>query len=55
MTGIGSPTNPKADFRLETCFQENSEAFMISVTSAITRTIQWIGLYDRSFVKNSEQ
>ena len=51
ITGIGSPTNPKADFRLETCLQEDSEAFTISVTSAITRIIQWIGLYDRSFVK----
>ncbi len=51
ITGIGSPSNPKADFRLETCLQENSEAFTISVTSAITRVIQWIGLYDRSFVK----
>ena len=51
VTGIGSTTNPKADFRLETCLQENSEAFTISVTSAITRIIQWIGLYDRSFVK----
>ena len=51
ITGIGSPTNPKADFRLETCLQENSEVFTMSVTSAITRIIQWIGLYDRSFVK----
>ena len=51
ITGIGSPPNPKADFRLETCLQETSEAFTISVTSAITRIIQWIGLYDRSIVK----
>src|SRR5215211_827283 len=51
ITGIGSPPNTKADFRLETCLQENCEAFTISVTSAITRIIQWIGLYDRSFVK----
>jgi glutamine---fructose-6-phosphate transaminase (isomerizing) len=51
ITGIGSPPNPKADFILETCLQENSEAFTISVTSAIIRIIQWIGLYDRSFVE----
>jgi fructoselysine-6-P-deglycase FrlB-like protein len=51
ITGVGGPPNPKADFRLETCLQENSEAFTISVTSAITRIIQWIGLYNRSFVK----
>jgi fructoselysine-6-P-deglycase FrlB-like protein len=51
ITGIGSPPNAKADFRLETCLQENSEAFTISVTSAIVRIIQWIGLYDRSFVE----
>ncbi|HET6717253.1 MAG TPA: SIS domain-containing protein [Nitrososphaeraceae archaeon] len=51
VTGIGSPSNPKADFILETCVQEKSEAFTISVTSAITRIIQWIGLYDKSFVE----
>ena len=51
ITGIGSPPNAKADFRLETCLQENSEAFTISVTSAIVRIIQWVGLYDRSFVE----
>jgi fructoselysine-6-P-deglycase FrlB-like protein len=51
ITGIGSPPNAKADFRVETCLQENSEAFTISVTSAIVRIIQWIGLYDTSFVE----
>jgi fructoselysine-6-P-deglycase FrlB-like protein len=51
VTGIGSPPNPKADFRLETCLHENSEAFTVSVTSAITRIIQWIGLYNKSFVE----
>jgi fructoselysine-6-P-deglycase FrlB-like protein len=51
ITGIGSPSSSKADFRIETCPQENCEAFTISVTSAITRIIQWIGLFDTSFVK----
>jgi fructoselysine-6-P-deglycase FrlB-like protein len=51
ITGIGSPLNAKVDFRLETCLHENSEAFTISVTSAIIRIIQWIGLYNRSFVE----
>jgi fructoselysine-6-P-deglycase FrlB-like protein len=51
ITGIGSPPNAKADFRIETCLQENSEAFTISVTSALVRIIQWVGLYDRSFVE----
>ena len=46
ITGIASPTNYNADLRIETCSQENSEAFTISVTSAIVRIIQWIGLYN---------
>jgi glutamine---fructose-6-phosphate transaminase (isomerizing) len=48
VTGIGSPPNNNADFRIETCAQENCGAFTISLTSAITRIIQWIGLFDRS-------
>jgi fructoselysine-6-P-deglycase FrlB-like protein len=51
ITGVGSSPGLKADFRLETCPQENSEAFTVSVTSAITRIIQWIGLYNRPFVE----
>ena len=47
ITGIASPPNHNADFRIETCAQENSEAFTISVTSAIVRIVQWIGLYNR--------
>ena len=44
VTGIGSPDNSFADIRIETCAQENCGAFTISLTSAITRIIQWIGL-----------
>ena len=51
VTGIGSPHYSGADFRLETCSLENSEAFTISVTSALVRIIQWIGLYNRSFLE----
>lgn len=49
--GIGSPPNNNADFRIETCAQENCGAFTISLTSAITRIIQLIGLFDRSFLE----
>ena len=49
VTGIGSPHNPGADIKLETCSLESSEAFTISVTTALVRIIQWIGLYNRSF------
>jgi glutamine---fructose-6-phosphate transaminase (isomerizing) len=52
ITGIGSPPNNNADFRIETCAQENCGAFTISLTSAITRIIQWIGLFDRSILEN---
>jgi fructoselysine-6-P-deglycase FrlB-like protein len=44
VTGIGSPGNSSADIRIETCAQENCGAFTISLTSAIARIIQWIGL-----------
>jgi glucosamine--fructose-6-phosphate aminotransferase (isomerizing) len=56
ITGIGSPlmTSSKADFRIETCPQENCEAFTISLTSAITRIIQWIGMYDPVFLEKFE-
>jgi fructoselysine-6-P-deglycase FrlB-like protein len=45
ITGIGSPiSKPKAvDFRIETCAQETSGAFTISLTTAIVRIIQLIG------------
>jgi glutamine---fructose-6-phosphate transaminase (isomerizing) len=53
VTGIGSPltSNNKTDFRIETCPQENCGAFTISLTSAITRIIQWIGMYNAVFLE----
>ena len=53
VTGIGSPltANDKTDFRIETCPQENCGAFTISLTSAITRIIQWIGMYNPVFLE----
>jgi fructoselysine-6-P-deglycase FrlB-like protein len=53
ITGIGSPltTDSKTDFRIETCPQENCGGFTISLTSAITRIIQWIGMYNAEFLK----
>ncbi len=52
VTGLGSPDNftpttPAAtpDIRIKTCAQENCGAFTISLTSALVRMIQWIGLW----------
>jgi glucosamine--fructose-6-phosphate aminotransferase (isomerizing) len=57
ITGIGSPhnTDKNTDLRIETCAQENCGAFTISVTSAITRIIQWIGMYETEFLDKFEQ
>jgi fructoselysine-6-P-deglycase FrlB-like protein len=55
VTGIGSPPNHNADFRIETCAQENCGAFTISLTSAITRIIQWIGLSNRVFLEKFKE
>jgi len=55
ITGIGSPPNSNADFRIETCAQENCGAFTISLTSAITRIIQWIGLSNRAFLEKFKE
>ena len=44
ITGSGSPDNTAADIKIETCPQENCGAFTISLTSAIARMFQWIGL-----------
>ena len=47
-TGLGSPESltPTTipDIRIETCAQENCGAFTKSLTSALIRLIQWIGL-----------
>ena len=51
ITGIGSPDNTTADIRIETCPQENCGAFTISLTSAIARIIQWIGLFDNEIIE----
>ena len=51
VTGIGSPDNPSADIRMETCAQENCGAFTISLTSAIARIIQWIGLLNNETIE----
>ncbi|HEY7081201.1 MAG TPA: SIS domain-containing protein [Nitrososphaeraceae archaeon] len=51
VTGLGSPDNSAADIRIETCPQENCGAFTISLTSAIARIIQWIGLFDNEIIE----
>jgi hypothetical protein len=55
ITGIGSPPNPNADFRIETCTQENCGAFTISLSSAITRIVQWIGLSNKDFLEKFKE
>lgn len=55
VTGIGSPSNNNADFRLETCTQENCGAFTVSLTSAITRIVQWIGLSNKELLKKFKE
>jgi glutamine---fructose-6-phosphate transaminase (isomerizing) len=55
ITGIGSPPNHNADFRIETCAQENCGAFTISLTSAITKIIQWIGLSNKPFLEKFKE
>jgi glutamine---fructose-6-phosphate transaminase (isomerizing) len=55
VTGIGSPPNNNADFRIETCAQENCGAFTISLTSAITRIIQWIALSNKALLEKFKE
>jgi glutamine---fructose-6-phosphate transaminase (isomerizing) len=55
ITGIGSPLNDETDFRIETCNQENCGAFTISLTSTITRIVQWIGLNNTGFLATNTQ
>jgi DNA-binding MurR/RpiR family transcriptional regulator len=49
ITGIGSPANSNADFQIETCPQENCGAFTISLSCALARIIQWIGVSNKDF------
>jgi len=58
VTGLGSPDNltptttaATPDIRIETCDQENCGAFTISLTSALVRMIQWIGLSNKDLVE----
>ncbi|MGH9965370.1 MAG: SIS domain-containing protein [Nitrososphaeraceae archaeon] len=55
ITGIGSPLNNDADFRIETCAQENCGAFTVSLTSAIARIVQWIGLSNIEFLEKFKE
>jgi fructoselysine-6-P-deglycase FrlB-like protein len=52
ITGVGSPRSKPdiVDFRIETCEQETCGAFTISLTSAIVRIIQLIGLSNKVFL-----
>jgi len=60
VTGLGSPENLTStaatttttpDIRIETCAQENCGAFTISLTSALVRMIQWIGLSNKGILE----
>jgi len=50
ITGIGG-AKQDTDFRLETCTQEAIGAFTISLTTALVRVIQMIGVLNANFVK----
>lgn len=51
VTGIASPNHASADIRIETCAQENCGAFTISLTSALVRMIQWMGLFNTEIIE----
>jgi hypothetical protein len=55
VTGLGSPQNltptTTPDIRIDTCAQENCGAFTISLTSALVRVIQWIGLSNKDILE----
>ena len=59
VTGLGSPENlisrTTPDIRIETCAQENCGAFTISLTSALVRMIQWIGLSNKDILERFRQ
>jgi fructoselysine-6-P-deglycase FrlB-like protein len=48
-------TTTTPDIRIETCAQENCGAFTISLTSALVRMIQWIGLSNRDILDRFQQ
>jgi DNA-binding MurR/RpiR family transcriptional regulator len=55
VTGIDSPNYSKmADLRIETCSHERSEAYTISVTSAIVRIIQLLGMFNNNLLEAFE-
>jgi fructoselysine-6-P-deglycase FrlB-like protein len=51
-----TPTTPATtpDIRIETCAQENCGAFTISLTSALVRIIQWIGLSNKDIIERKQ-
>ena len=59
VTGLGSPESltPTTipDIRIETCAQENCGAFTKSLTSALIRLIQWIGLSNKDILESFQQ
>jgi fructoselysine-6-P-deglycase FrlB-like protein len=62
VTGLGSPDNftptttaATPDIRIDTCAQEDCGAFTISLTSALVRMIQWIGLSTKDIVERLKQ
>lgn len=55
VTGIGSPDySTITDFRIETCAHEKTEAFTVSVTSAIVRVIQWLCMFNKGLLRAFE-
>ena len=51
ITGLQSPTfSNLADIRIETCPQENCGAFIISLTSALIRILQWIDIFSKRII-----
>ena len=55
ITGSGSPDNTAADIKIETCPQGNCGAFTISLTSAIARMFQWIGLLNKEIIERFKE
>jgi fructoselysine-6-P-deglycase FrlB-like protein len=55
LTSTTAATTATPDIRIETCAQENCGAFTISLTSALVRMIQWIGLSNKNIVERFKQ